>query len=244
MDPLSLSLHRLRAVPRERWDALAGRRIFFGHQSVGANVLAGVRAVLADAPGIRLEIAEASDPGALDRPVLAHAFLGRNGDPIGKIDHFRSLLESGIGEKADTALFKLCYVDIDASTDISGILAHYDRTMAELRAKYPRLALLAVTVPLTNMPPGLKSRIKRLIGRGVPALKASNARRNEFNEHLRKVYAGRLWDLAAAESLPGGGRSIELLNPAFTSDGGHLNDLGGRVAAIDLLVRLSEMESR
>jgi len=97
MDPLSLSLQRLRAVPQERWDALSGRRVFFGHQSVGANVLSGVRTVLADTPGVRLELVEASDPGALDRPVLAHAFIGRNGDPMGKIDHFRSLLENGIG---------------------------------------------------------------------------------------------------------------------------------------------------
>jgi hypothetical protein len=253
MDPLSLSRQRLQAVPQERWDALAGLKIYFGHQSVGANVLAGLQAVLDAAPGIRLEVRETSDPRDLDRPVLAHSAIGRNGDPRGKMDHFRSLLESGIGEKADVALFKLCYVDIDASTDIPGLLAHYDRTIADLRAKYPRLTILAVTVPLTNAPPGIKSRIKRLLGRGIAALKESNARRNEVNDHIRKAYPESVWDLAAAEAMTAGGekvavrdggRSIELLNPAYTSDGGHLNEAGSRALAVDLLVRLAGLERR
>jgi len=252
MDPLSVSRQRLQAVPKDRWEALAGRKIYFGHQSVGQNVLDGLRALLEATPEIRLDIRETSDPRDFDRPVFAHSAIGRNEDPVGKIEHFRTILESGVGEKADVAFFKLCYVDVDMSTDVEGLLARYDRTLAGLRAKFPRLTILAVTVPLTNAPPGLKSRIKALIGR-TGALKAVNARRALVNEHLRKTYGPAVWDLAAAESTTPGGervfaregqRTIELLDPAYTSDGGHLNRAGSLAVATDLLVRLAGLEGR
>lgn len=252
MDPLSVSRQRLQAVPKDRWEALAGRKIYFGHQSVGQNILDGLRAVLDTTPGIRLDVRETADPRDFDRPVLAHSAIGRNEDPDGKIEHFRTILESGVGEKADVVFFKFCYVDIDLSTDLPGLLAHYDRTLAGLRAKYPGLTILVVTVPLTAAPPGLKSRIKTLLGR-TGALKAVNARRAVVNEHLRKTYGASVWDLAAAESTtPGGdrvfaregGTMIELLNPAYTGDGGHLNKAGSLIVATDLLVRLAGLEGR
>jgi lysophospholipase L1-like esterase len=250
MDPLSVSRQRLQAIPLERWDALSRKKIYFGHQSVGQNVLEGLRAVLESWPGISLDIRETSDPGDFDRPVFAHSRIGQNGDPKGKIDHFRAVLESGIGRKADVALFKFCYVDIDASTDVPALLDHYDRTLADLRAHYPDLTILAVTVPLTNAPPGFKSRIKALLGRG-PALTEPNGRRNAVNDHIRQKYGQAVWDLAAVEAMTAGGgktfvrdgqRTIDLLNPAWTSDGGHLNEVGSRFVATDLLVRLANLE--
>ncbi|NLH77914.1 MAG: SGNH/GDSL hydrolase family protein [Acidobacteria bacterium] len=252
MDPLRVSLERLRAVPQDRWEALAGRKIYFGHQSVGQNILDGLRALEADTPGIRLEVREMSDARDFDRPVFAHSAIGRNGDPHGKIEHFRSVLESGVGERADVAFFKFCYADFDASTDVEGLLAHYDRALADLRSMYPRLTILAVTVPLTNARPGLKSRVKSLLGRDG-GLKAANPARNAVNAHIRKTYGADIWDLAAAESSAAGGgtvraryegRTIDLLNPAYTSDGGHLNEAGSRIVASDLLVRLAGLAGR
>jgi len=252
MDLITVSRRRLQAIPQNRWDALAQKRIYFGHQSVGQNILEGLRAVLAATPGIRLDLHETSDPRDFDRPIFAHSPIGQNSDPRGKIDHFRSILESGIGLKADAALFKFCYVDIDPSTDLQGLMDHYDRALSELGANFPRLTILAVTVPLTNTVPGIKSRIKGLLGKGA-ALREENARRNVINDHIRKKYGEALWDLAAVETMTAkGGRvlargglgMIELLNPAYTSDGGHLNEVGSQVVAIDLLVRLVGLEGR
>jgi hypothetical protein len=252
MDPQSLSRQRLQAIPQERWDVLARKKVYFGHQSVGENVLDGLRAVLESSPGIRLDIRETTDPSAFDRPVFAHSRIGQNGDPKGKIDHFRAVLESGVGRQADVALFKLCYIDVDATTDVPALLDHYDRTLADLRAKYPDLTVLAVTVPLTNALPGIKSRIKALLGRG-PALIEQNGPRNAVNDHIRQTSGGAVWDLAAAEAMTfGGGRTfvrdgpktIDLLNPAWTSDGGHLNAAGSIFVATDLLIRLANIEDR
>ncbi len=252
MDPLSSSRQRLQAIPADRWEALARKRIYFGHQSVGQNILDGLRAVLGSSPHIPLDIRETADPRDFDRPVFAHSLIGQNRDPKGKIDHFRSILEGGIGQKADVALFKFCYVDIDSSTDLQGLMDHYDRTLSDLGAKYPDLIILAVTVPLTNAAPGIKARIKGFLGRGS-ALKGENARRNSINDHIRRTYGAAVWDLAAVEAMSASGerifvrdgqRTIDLLNPAYTSDGGHLNEVGSQAAAIDLLIRLAGLEGR
>lgn len=252
MELISASRQRLQEVPQDRWDALALKKIYLGHQSVGQNILEGLSEVLAATPEIRLDLRETSDPRDFDRPIFAHSPIGQNNDPRGKIDHFRSILESGIGLKADVALFKFCYVDIDPATDLQALMAHYDRTLSALGAEFPQLTILAVTVPLTNAVPGIKSSIKGLLGRGA-ALREENARRAVINDHIRKNYEGVLWDLAAVEARTlqgdrilarGGSRTIELLNPAYTSDGGHLNELGSQIVAIDLLIRLAGLTDR
>ena len=33
-------------VPQTKWDSLSGKKIYFGHQSVGSNILDGLRIVL------------------------------------------------------------------------------------------------------------------------------------------------------------------------------------------------------
>lgn len=250
MDPLNVSYRRLQAVPQQKWDSLARKRIYFGHQSVGQNIIQGLEKVLQSSPTIRLDIRETANPGDFGGPVFAHSRIGQNRDPKGKIDHFRQLLENGLGQTADIVFFKLCYVDIDQATDIEGLIDHYDKTLADLKEKFPNLVIIPVTVPLTNATPGIKARIKRLLGRG-PALRADNIKRNIINDHIRKKYGTAIWDLADAEATTAEGAKVSfkdsqgtffLLNGAYTIDGGHLNVVGGQIIAIDLLLRLASLD--
>jgi hypothetical protein len=252
VDPLSNSFKRLQAVPQQEWDSLAQKRIYFGHQSVGQNIIEGLTKVLQSVPTIRIEIRETFNPRDFEAPVFAHSRIGQNRDPEGKIDHFRRLLESGIGQTADIAFFKLCYVDIDQATDIESLIDHYDKTLAYLNEKYSKLVIIPVTVPLTNATPGIKAKIKRLLGRG-PAIRADNVKRNSFNTHLRNKYGTAIWDLADAEATSIEGTKVAfqnaqgnvfLLNPAYTSDGGHLNPVGSQVIAVDLLIRLASLQNK
>jgi hypothetical protein len=157
-----------------------------------------------------------------------------------------------MGQTADIAFFKLCYVDIDQATDIESLIDYYDKTLAYLIEKFSKLVIIPVTVPLTNAPPGIKAKIKRILGRG-PAIKADNTKRNIFNAHLRKKYGTAIWDLADAEATSIGGAKVAfqnsqgdifLLNPAYTSDGGHLNSVGSQVIAVDLLIRLASLQNK
>ena len=114
------------------------------------------------------------------------------------------------------------------------------------------MVIIPVTIPLTTETPGIKARIKKLLGRG-PALKADNIKRNLANAHFPAIYGKTIWDLADAEATNSRGAktifresqgTFFLLNQAYTSDGGHLNALGSQIVAIDLLVRLASSDSR
>jgi hypothetical protein len=241
------------SVSAADWSALAGQRIFFAHQSVGANILRGV-ADLADAdPQRHLRIQPASRPEEIQGPGLYETAVGRNGDPRGKIDHFAQLLDGGLADSLDVAFMKLCYVDINENTDIEALFSHYRDTMAGLRARHPDLTIVHVTSPLQGPPAGFKTGIrefvKNLTGKGGVG-PARNARREAFNDLMRSAYEGRepVFDLARVESTrPDGGtatlkhesRAVPRLAGEYTYDGGHLNESGRRFVAGRLLAFLA-----
>jgi hypothetical protein len=226
---------------------ISKERIFFGHQSVGYNILDGLSAAARD-KGVSLSIIEGRSPGAASGPCVLHAAIGANEDPLGKMRDFDAIVRGGVGGWADIALMKLCYVDLRSDTDVAALFAAYKETMAGLARDYPRVAFLHSTVPLTTIESGPKARIKALLGRKLWG-QADNAARERYNDLLRAEYgpSGRLFDLALAESTASGGpRAARLpggdgraLLQKYTTDGGHLNELGSRRAAEALLATLA-----
>ena len=97
-------------------------------------------------------------------------------------------------------------------------------------SKYTGLQLLPVTVPLTTDP---------------------SKTRNDFNNVLRQAYSGKpIFDLAEVESTRAdGSRSYTVMNgetiytlaPEYTTDGGHLNEVGRQAAAKRLLITLGNL---
>jgi len=251
MNDLRAYYSRLENIPQTKWDSLSQKKIYFGHQSVGQNIIDGIKDVMGHNSAIRLDIRETSNPSDLKSPLFAHSPIGRNTDPKSKIDHFREILEGGVGQVADIAMFKFCFVDIDRKTDIESLFSYYDETFTYLEEKYPNLCIITFTVPLTNMPHGIKPIIKKMLGM-MPPFKDDNIKRNIFNQKLRERFGKSVFDLADAESaLPGGERALykagnekfNLFNPDYTDDGGHLNKLGRQVVAIDLLLYLLSFKS-
>src|SRR6266850_2357550 len=84
-------------------------RIYFGHQSVGANLLDGLRE-LAGREGVPLRIVEAPTASAVGPATFGHSFVAENRDPLKKLESFRAALDSGA---VDIALLEFCYVDIN-----------------------------------------------------------------------------------------------------------------------------------
>ena len=240
---------RLDAIPQAKWDVLAEKRIFFGHQSVGQNIMSGVGDVMQSNPAIKLDIRETSRPEDFEKPVFAHARIGENMNPKSKIDHFRRIMEGGVGRRADIAFFKLCYVDVDRMTDVEALFRYYDEAMTYLTREFPNLKIITVTVPLTISSAGIKAEIKRMLGRSLP-VQDDNVKRNVFNEMMRKRYGASVFDLAGSEAtMPDGGKAFftkgnetfYALNPAFSDDGGHLNKAGQNVVATGLLCFLADL---
>jgi hypothetical protein len=223
---------------------LAHERVYFGHQSVGNNVLQGL-AELSAAEGVPLRIAELPRAASLDGPGIGHLFVPENGDPLRKLASFRQAL--GAGSAADIALVKFCYVDINAGTDMRALFDAYRETIDELRLKNPRTTFVHVTLPLTTVQTGPKAWVKRLLGR-APYGTIENVKREQYNALLRRTYAGRepIFDLARLESIaPDGtqatvewdGTVAPAMVPAYTEDGGHLNH-AGRLRAAREFVRV------
>jgi len=241
----------LNSVPQARWKSLSEKKIYFGHMSVGNNILEGVRDLTKEYPFIRLNIVETKSPSSFDQPVFAHSPIGKNQDPKSKIDDFLDLFSSGIGEKADIAFFKLCYIDILAATDADGVFEQYKNGMEALKKKYPGVTFVHVTAPLRLVQTGVLVPIKKIIGRPVGGY-ADNIMRSRFNERLRQEYRGKesMFDLAAVEStypdgtrflFDSGEKKYESLIADYTHDGGHLNEYGRKIVAAQFLAFLATL---
>ena len=209
------------------WHAVARRRVYFGHQSVGRDIIAGLEALNAE-HGLGLRFAQTRTPSLLAGPAFVDFLAGENTRPVTKN---RALLEQlDARELPDDAIvmLKYCYVDIAEGTDVRRLLHDYRQTVELIHRRHPDVTVVHVTVPLTSNESVMKWRLKKVLGR--PTLRGANARRNEYNALLRATLAGRepLFDLAAVE---GDG----VLEGSFTHDGGHLNAAGARAAAAALL---------
>jgi hypothetical protein len=241
----------LSTIPQSQWQEFSAKRIFFGHQSVGFNIVEGLNDILRENPQIKATVIETSDPKVFDTPLFAHAAIGKNYDPRSKVDAFVAVMDQGLGNKADIAFMKFCYVDVMAGSDAGGIFTYYAERMGYLKQKYPKTTFIHITVPLASVQAGPKAWIKRLIG-SSPDGYADNMKRNEYNELLRNQYSGKepVFDLAKAESLlPDGsyatfsqdGKKFDYLPQEYTSDGGHLNKKGRQRAAQNLLLLLTNL---
>ena len=226
---------------------VAEKRIYFGHQSVGLNIIDGINDILKEHQGAELRIAKTTDPLVLNSPVFAHSMVGENEDPVSKINDFVRSMDAGIGGKAEIAFFKFCYVDITRNTDVEKVFSAYKSAMQRLKDKYPNTQFVHLTVPLSLSLPSLKGWIKGMLGR-----EDNNIKKNVFNAMLRREYGGRdpLFDLAAIESTYSDGRKASFtsngttyysLVPDYTNDDGHLNETGRKIMAGQLLKFLSKL---
>ncbi len=256
-DSNKIALPSIDDVPKEYWAKLAEKKIFFGHQSVGYNIIGGITDIINERDYIKLNVIEAREPAAFDQPVFAHSQVGMNTDPFSKIKRFGEIMDAGVGSKADIAFFKFCYVDIMRNSDPQEIFDGYRAVMKELKDRYPSTKFLHVTVPIRSAPKGakrnLKQTVKSLIGK--PGVLDDNMMRQCYNKLLRNAYSKTepFFDLALIESINPdgfgchvvkGAEKVNVMAPEYTEDGGHLNSRGGKMVAEQLLIILAEMASR
>jgi hypothetical protein len=223
---------------------IGGMKIYFGHQSVGANILDGIRDLQSGRTDVRLNMVNLGDRPVLSGPYFAESLVGKNGKPDSKCDAFGKHVEELARDSLDVALLKFCYVDFKKGTDVPAVLAIYRSMVDSLRKKAPHVTFVHVTVPLTVRTAGWKKILKRVLGREETS-DIENGKRNEFNEMLRRQYSGEpVFDLAAIESTyPDGarenfsvnGKPVYTLIRGFTDDGAHLNKAGRDVAARELV---------
>lgn len=235
-------------VTQEQWESLAQRRIYFGHQSVGDNIVEGIREVLAEHPEIPLQVIETVSLDSMNAPGLYHARIGQNGDPGSKTSAFTAIVDRG---QPAVGVLKYCYVDVGSETDPVAMFAEYQRAMTQLRAAHPDLVIAHVTLPLTSISGRREWLVMKL--RGQTTERDLNALRNRYNRTLREAYVGKepVFDLARVESTHADGsrsffsrrgEAVYILAPELTDDGSHLNAVGRRAVAEAFLAMLASLD--
>lgn len=256
-DVNKIALPSIDDVPKEYWAKLAEKKIFFGHQSVGYNIIEGVRDIINEREYMKLNVVETKEPAEFDQPIFAHSQVGKNTDPASKITGFRNIMDAGVGNKVDIAFFKFCYVDIMRDSDPQEIFDDYSNGIEGLKARYPETKFLHVTVPVRSTPKGakrtLKEHVKLLIGK--PGTLDDNIKRQHYNTLLNEAYSKTdpVFDLALVESVdPGGFRyyankgveKVFVMALQYTDDGGHLNEEGRKKVAEQLLITLAKIANK
>lgn len=216
--------------------------MYFGHQSVGRDIIAGLEALNGE-HGLGMRFAQTRDPSVLAGPAFVDFFAGENTRPSTKNRALLQQLDARPVRDEAVVLLKYCYVDINELTDVQGMFDEYRRTIEIVRSRHPDVTIVHVTVPITSVESGAKATLKSLLGR--PTLRSANVRREKYNSLVRSAFAGRepLYDLAAVEAAGPPGlasasrvaNDVAPLDAAFTHDGGHLNTLGARAAAAAML---------
>ncbi len=246
--------HRVHLPAEEALNRLSSTRILFGHQSVGYNILAGVQKIKESEKKDFLPVKALKPSDPMAEGGLYEFQVGKNRDPKGKIDDFATKIRSGLGKTADLAFFKLCYVDIDAETNVEQLFSHYRSVMERLRQDYPEVRFAHLTVPLVAVQTGPKAWVKKMIGR-PPYGTEDNLKRNQFNSMLLSTFAGKepVFDLARIEStredgsremIRVKGQDVLVLVPNYTNDGGHLNEKGQRIVGAEFIRFLVEATAK
>jgi hypothetical protein len=243
----------IESIPPKKLSNLSQKKIFFGHHSVGFNIIDGINDIMLINKNINLKIKETIDLKDFSMPVFAHSRIGQNKNWLSKINDFQSKIRNNLGDNLDIAFFKFCYVDITEETDVKKVFETYNQIMVNLEKEFPKTLFIYTTIPLRTTTTSWKTLIKKLIGSDYIWEYADNIKRNEFNEMIRHKYGEteRLFDIAVAEStysdgtqesFEKDGKRYASLIPIFTEDGGHLNEQGRKIIAAYLLKILSNVK--
>lgn len=215
-------------------ESISRARVFFAHRSVGANILElGIPQIYSDA-GVTPPTITDGLPAAGGS--IGDHWLDQTDDPRSKLRDFDAWMRSkGVGSATDVALMKFGYIDILKNTDVQGLFSDYKAMMTRLAADFPHVRFVHATVSMTRWDA------------------ENNASIESFNQLMRQEYgnSGRLFDLARVLSTCSNGTRDEhrtetgrhyfQICEEFTSDGGHLSELGAKAAAMEMLAELARV---
>jgi hypothetical protein len=230
---------------------LQTKRIYFGHQSVGEDIMNGLRSILRENSDVRLNLVTAKGDVDLPGTFFLDSFVGENRRTDLKCADFARCIDSLTGGRLDIALLKFCFADIQRETNIGEILDRYTATIDSLKRRHPGVRFVHVTVPLSAGTTGLKRLVNSVLGRAGNNDMA-NLNRHRFSEMLKKRFSGEpVFDLESIESTyPDGTRetstvgaetAYSLIGDYAAEDGDHLNEKGRDLAARSLVRLLADL---
>lgn len=232
-------------IHEENWMNIADKRIFFGHQSVGKNIIDGINDLQKQCNSNVIVFLETKNRSDFNHPLFAHSQIGNNLNPKSKIADFVNIVDNGLGNYVDIVFMKLGYVDINKATDINELFEYYKTSVSSLQKKYSSIKIVHFTVPLTTKPDGLEGFVKKILKMD------NNVYRNKYNELIRNHYEPyEIFDIAEIQSTFKDGttfryrKNIPGMISDYSSDGGHLSQLGSQIVAHKLIVKLNTIQNK
>ena len=129
-------------------DPLQRVAIYFGHQSVGGNIMTGVSDALRSAGDTIVEVAVHPSDAPVGPGQFLHSRIGSNTDIHSKVDAFSlAMREWDAGSRPDIAFLKFCYVDMQPDSDPEMIFNYYTDAMDQLEYDLPNVTFVHVTMP-------------------------------------------------------------------------------------------------
>jgi lysophospholipase L1-like esterase len=225
------------------------KNIYFGHRSLGENIIEGLKKVNSDHGENNLIINELKDNTTFDGNYFVHSNIGHNGDPQSKFEEFTKIVNYLANKNLDIAMMKLCFVDITRNTDIDYVFKSYVTMIDSIKNKYPDLTIIHFTVPLKSKSSWIDNLKDKIKDRNNNDLQ-DNLARNRYNERLLSKYSIEdIFDLAGIESTyPNGeresifvdGKPCYFLIKDYSEDGGHLNVKGKQLVAEKIINKIYE----
>lgn len=230
------------------WSQIARRTVYFGHQSVGSGIVAGVEQLTRD-HGLPLRVIQTPEPASIPGPAFVHFLVGQKRDYASKNAAVLRLLESSTRADKPLVMLKYCYGDIRSPDESGRMFEAYRDTVDTIQSEHPDVTVVHATIPLTTAESSFQSAAKRLFGRSTQ--REASVARHRYNELVRREFRETepIFDLAKVQStrpdgtMAGftvGGHVIEKLAPENTADGIHLTPQCQRVAAEALLDVLAD----
>ena len=139
-----------------------------------------------------------------------------------------------------------------SGSDPGEVFEYYSSTISALEERFPDTVFVHSTIPIesrtSSVPRALKEAIKSVIGR--PGVVEDNSVRQRYNELLRSHYSDNepVFDIARSEATrpdgsmayrTAGSDKVFLMDGRYSDDGGHLNQLGRKHVAEQLLITLA-----
>jgi hypothetical protein len=232
-----------------RWSVIAGRTVYFGHQAIGSDVVAGVEGI-AQEYALPLRFIKTREPATVAGPAFVHFLAGQSRDFASKNAAVLRLLESPTRARRPVVLLKYCYGDISSPADAATMFEAYRDTVDTIQFEHPDVTIVHSTIPLMTVESAFKSGARQFLGR--PTRREGAIARHRYNELVRAEFTDTepIFDLAKVEATqPDGtlagfaadGRLIETLAPDNTDDGSHLNARCRSAAGEALLDVLSDV---
>ncbi|MDR3598829.1 hypothetical protein [Clostridium sp.] len=224
--------------------------IFFGHQSVGGNIVSGLKKIYSESNQNDSVVEELNDNSRLEGKYFVHTNIGNNGEPDSKFREFENIVNKLSGKKLEIAMMKLCFVDINKNTKLEDVFNSYASMVDSTQKKYPNLTIVHFTVPLKSQPSFI-NKIKAIIKNRDIDDPQDNIARNRYNDLILSKYSNQfVFDLAKVESTyPDNTREFIIINgkpvytliKEYTDDGGHLNKMGQQIIAENLIAKLAQV---